>query len=425
MTDSRNSRGSLPLETPRDGIKRAIVLSGGGARGAYEAGVLHYLIEDLPHRLGYIPRFDLYAGTSVGAVHVAHLAAFADDPSEGVRKLVQIWRDMFFGSVYSFDVSDAASFSKTLFGFAMGSASLPEPGADRIHGLLNTSPLQKLVVQDIPWRRLRRNIRSERVGALAVSTTEIATGRTVVFVDNRRHEIPQWTNDELLVARAGRVGPDHTLASAAIPFLFPAVRIKDTYYCDGSLRQQSPLSPALRLGANRVLSIGLRYDHPSKLGDRLSDERLEQFSSASYLFGKVLNSLLIDRLEFDLEEMRLINSVLRAGLEAYGPDHLDVINEKVGPARGLGWRIVEDCLVRPSQNIGMIAARHVDRLRKQRSRTWVGGLVFRLLTRGSPEDEADLMSYLLFDGGYADELIELGRADARAQEDELIEFFNS
>ncbi len=404
-------------------MKRAIVLSGGGARGAYEAGVLQFVMEDLPHKLGFVPNIDVYAGTSVGAVHVAHLAAYADNPSEGVRRLVQVWRDMSFGSVYSFGLSDALGFSRTLYGFVAGTASLPETGAERIHGLLDTTPLERLVVDDIPWRRLRRNLRSRKVEALCVSTTEVATGRTVVFIDNRDHEIPQWTNDELIVARPERVGPTHTLASAAIPFLFPAVRIKDTYYCDGSLRQQSPLSPALRMGANRVLSIGLRYDHPPPLGDRLSEERLEQFRSAGYLFGKILNALLIDRLEFDLQEMRLLNQVLSAGVEEYGPSFLDAVNARIGGEHPAGFKVIQDCLIKPSQNIGMIAAKHVARLRAKPARSWLGGLAFRLMTRGAPEDEADLMSYLLFDAAYADDLIELGRADAKAQEEELIEFF--
>ena len=163
-----------------------------------------------------------------------------------------------------------------------------------------------------------------------------------------------------------RVGPNHALASAAIPFLFPAVRIGDTYYTDGSLRQHTPLTPALRLGANRLLIVGLRKPQPHTLEEPLATERLEQFRSASYLFGKVLNALLIDRLDDDVSHMRVLNEALRAGCSEYGDDFVDRINPHIERQRGLGFRVVEDCFVQPSQDIGEIAARHSARLRNER-----------------------------------------------------------
>ena len=233
-----------PLEGPREGVRRAVVLSGGGARGAYEAGVLSYIFEELPSELGFVPRFDLYCGTSVGAVHACYLAAHADAPVEGVRGLEAIWREMSFSTVYSFGARDALSFSRTLLGFMRGSAVDTTGHPDRIHGLLNTEPLERLVIGEIPWRRLRRNLRSGRVEALSLSATEIESGRTVVFVDNRERSVPSWTRDPLLVATPARIGPEHALASAAIPFLFPAVRVGPTYFCDGGLRQITPLAPS-------------------------------------------------------------------------------------------------------------------------------------------------------------------------------------
>lgn len=415
-----------PREPPREDVRRAVVLSGGGARGAYEAGVLGYIYEELSRQLGFVPHFDLYCGTSVGAVHACYLAAHADAPLEGARGLAEIWSEMSFSTVYSFGLGDAISFSRTLLGFMRGAAVDTTGNPDRIHGLLNTSPLESLVVREIPWRRLRRNLRAGLVGALSISATEIESGRTVVFVDNRERSVPSWTRDPLLVATPARIGPEHALASAAIPFLFPAVRVGPTYFCDGGLRQITPLAPALRLGANRVLVIGLRASRPEPEfeEERLHEERLAQFRSAGFLFGKILNALLLDPIDYDLGHMRLLNGVLRAGISEYGPDYLTRVNRFVERERGLGFRLVEDCLVRPSRNIGTIAAQHVRRLREQ-SRGWIGNVAFRTLTRGSPEDEADLMSYLLFDGGYARALMELGRGDAAAQRDELIRFFTA
>src|SRR6516225_651990 len=170
-------------------------------------------------------------------------------------------------------------------------------------------------------RRLGR--RAGRFTAVCVSATEIATGRTVTFVDHRDRDVPSWTNDVHHVARPATIGPEHALASAAIPLLFPTVRIGDTFYCDGSLRQQTPLSPALRLGSNRVLVVGLRHGRPPSLADPLAAERVEQMHTVGFLFGKVLDALLIDRLEYDLGQMRVVNRILRAGLELYGDEYLE------------------------------------------------------------------------------------------------------
>jgi len=410
----------LPLQEKRAGVRPALVLSGGGARGAYEAGVLAYVFGPLADRLGFVPRFDIYSGTSVGAVHSCFLAGHASDPQAGARALVDLWRNMAFGSVYEFGALDLFGFSRTLFESVLGRETESRSEADRIHGLLNTAPLERMVVGQIPWRQLRRNLRYGPVETLCVSATEIASGRTVTFVDNRERNVPSWTRDTMQLARPARIGPGHTLASAAIPFLFPAVRVRDTYYCDGGLRQHTPLTPALRLGANRVLVVGLRYTQAPSLEDPVADHRVAQFRSVGFLVGKVLNALLIDRLEYDLTHMRVLNQVLEAGVRAYGDEHLDHISAEVEKVRGLGFRIVRDAFVSPSQDIAGIAARHVSTLR-QRSR--FGSLIFRVLTRGAPEEEADLMSFLLFDGAYAAELIELGMHDAAAAEEDLARLF--
>ncbi len=404
--------------------RRAIVLSGGGARGAYEVGVLRYILKQLPARLGHVPRFDIYCGTSVGAVHSCYLAATADAPGESIHKLEQLWRGMSFTSVYRFGFRDALNFSRMLFGSVRGAPIDTADHPDRIHGLLNTEPLEHLVVGNIPWRRLRRNLRKGVFSALCISTTEIATGRTVVFVDTPEREVPSWTRDTGVVARASIIGPTHALASASIPFLFPAVRIGRTYYCDGGVRMHSPLSPALRLGANRVLIIGMSRARPEHEYAKVTQERVRHFLSASFLFGKVLDALLMDRIENDLAHMRLLNQILSAGVEAFGPDFLDRMNAIAERERGLSFRLVQDCFIRPSEDIGRIAGRHVERLRKAPSSSWIGSLAFRAITRGSPEEEADLLSYLLFEGEYAEELMDLGRADAARQEEELIRFFS-
>ncbi len=414
-----------PLQERREGRRVGLVLSGGGARGAYEAGVLQHVFGPLARRLGFTPRIDIYSGASVGAVHTCYLAAHSDQVDAGTEALVEVWRAMSFSRVYEFGIGDALSFSRTLIESVLGTATESDEHPDRLHGLLNTTPLERLVVERIPWRRLRRNLRRGLFESLSVSTTEVATGRTVIFVDNRERRVSSWTRDPHQIGVADRIGPNHALASAAIPFLFPAVRIGGTYYADGSLRQNTPLTPALRLGANRLLIVGLRTPVLHSLGEPVAEERLERFRSASFLFGKILNALLIDRLEYDVSHMRVLNEALRAGIEAHGEQHLEEINRRIERERGLGFQLVEDCFVQPSEDIGEIASRHVRRLRKGRIGSWVGSLTLRALTRGSPEDEADFMSYLLFDAEYGSDLMELGGRDAAACEEGLARLFTS
>lgn len=386
--------------------------------------MLAYLFQDLPAKLGELPSFDIYSGTSVGSVHACYLAATADAPVAAVARLVRLWRDMSFGTVYRFGLRDVVSFSQAVLGLAGGRLVDPEESPQRIHGLLNTEPLERLVVENIPWRALHRNVRSGLVSAVCVATTEIATGRTVVFVETAGREVPSWTHDPHVVPRASSIGPPHALASAAIPLLFPAVRVGRSYYCDGGLRMHSPLSPALRLGANRVLIVGLSRDPASREREAITTERVRHFLSAGFLFGKVLNALLMDRIENDLAHMRLLNQILAAGQQAYGGEFLSRVNAVAERERGLGFRLVQDCFIRPSEDVGAIAAAHVRRVRSRPSGSWLGRVAFRTLTRGSPEDEADFMSYLLFDGEYAYELMRLGRADAARREEELLRFFS-
>jgi NTE family protein len=412
-----------PFQEADEGRRIGLVLSGGGARGAYEAGVLQHIYGPLADRLGFTPRIDIYSGASVGAVHTTFLAANSHEVDGGTATLAQIWADMKFSSVYSFELGDLLGFGGTLMGSILGRQDDVADRRERLSGLLNTSPLERLVMSKVPWRSLRRNLRTGRFHALSVSTTEVATGRTVVFVDTRSREIPRWTRDPHQIARAARISPKHPLASAAIPLLFPAVRIGETFYVDGTLRLHTPLTPALRLGSNRLLIIGLRSQKVAKIDDPVAQERLEQARSAGYLLGKMLNAFLIERLETEVAQMRVLNEALRAGQDEYGPDFLDRINPHIAEQRGIGFNVVEECFVRPSEDIGQIASENVRRLRKQPKGSWIGSLAFRFLTRGAPDREADLMSYLMFDSGYSKDLLELGARDAAAQEEQLAQLF--
>ncbi len=402
----------------------ALVLSGGGARGAYEAGVLSYLFQDLPARLGRPVRFNIVTGTSVGAVHACYVAASQQQPDAG-RRLADIWRSLSLDQVFAVGAVDLVRVPWQLLGLGGVRAPLAPSGAvpERLPGLFDTAWLESIVLDNIAWESLRRNLADGTVQALAIAATEIATGRSAVFVDQHGGTVPDWSRDRFVVARPTEIGPAHALASAAIPLIFPAIRIDRTYYCDGGLRLNTPLSPALRLGAQRVLVIGLRHPRTPEEEDRLARRREANYTQPTYLLGKTLNALLLDRVEYDVDRLRLFNAILESGVRTYGPEFLARINEPIMAMRNTPYRIVRHCMLRPSKDLGVMAAeclRHQSRSRGLRD--WLSRNVVRYAGRGAL-GEADLLSYLFFDRCYANHLIELGRHDAAEAADELVAFF--
>jgi NTE family protein len=404
----------------------ALVMSGGGARGAYEAGVLSYLFDDLAARLGRPAHFDIVTGTSVGAVHACFVAASQQAAEDGAL-LPELWRSLSLDRVFEVGATDLLRVPWQLLGLGSVGNLLPARGEsipERIPGLFDTEWLESLVLEHVDWKRLRRNIDGGALEALAIAATEIETGRSVVFVDAKGGTVPPWARDPFVIARAARIGAAHALASAAIPLVFPAVRIGQTFYCDGGLRLNTPLSPALRLGADRVLVIGLRHPRPQEEEDRIARRRETSYARPTYLIGKALNALLLDRIEYDVDRLRLFNAILESGVHTYGSEFLQRINEPIIAQRNTPYRIVRELMLRPSKDLGILAGeclRHQGRSRGLRE--WLSRSVVRYAGRGAL-GEADLVSYLLFDRCYADHLIELGRHDAAQAADQLVEFFS-
>lgn len=404
---------------------RAIVLSGGGARGAYEAGVLRHLLDQLPKRLGRQPRFDVICGTSVGAIHACFLAATAHQSEGRGARLAKVWQGFRLAEVLPVSTSDLFRLPRRLLGLGRVAAELRSGGLPaRLYGLLDTTSLESVVKSTVPWRNIRRNLRDGLVQAVCIAATEIATGNVVCFVENRDRKLPPWSRDVTFISRAARLLPEHALASAAIPMLFPAVKIGSTYYADGGLRLNTPLSPAIHLGADRILVIALRAGPAESREALLANSRVSDYGSPLFLFGKVLNSLLLDHIDTDLARMRVLNEFINDGERAFGSDFLERVNAVALEKQRHAFKRIDDLVIRPSADVGLLAGQVLAAKRSAGKLTPLLRLFLRSINASSVPAEADLLSYLLFDEEFATPMIELGMADARAHEEELLHFFS-
>ena len=256
----------------------------------------------------------------------------------------------------------------------------------------------------IPWHRIGANLREGHLESLSVTATDIGSGKTVVFVQNASGQIPEWSKDPFVRAQSVTMGAEHALASAALPILFPAVSVGERFFCDGGLRQNTPLSPALRLGADKVLVIGLRHKPPAS--EEVPEESMP-FPGAAFLVGKILDAFLLDHIDYDLDRLRRFNALIEAVRATGSPDHTERFDQVVTAMRGAPYRIVGEYMIRPSEDLGEIAGhcrahrplqgigrrgRHPaaaaagDRARRRRGRPAVVHPVRRLLRRrgGAP-----------------------------------------
>lgn len=382
----------------------ALVMSGGGARGAYEVGVLSYVFGELTVERGP-PKIDLVSGTSVGAINGAFVASVMHDPVAGMARLGSLWRRLSLSDVLGFGVLQARKLHRVLLGGRRGA------------GLFDAAPMTSIVKEGVDWRQLARNIRRGKLRALTITATHIPTGRPTCFIDRSPGmPVPRGLPRGIRV-RPAHILPHHVLASAAIPVVFPPVFIRTDLYCDGGLRLNTPLSPALHMGADRVLVVGLS----TAAGEVRAQLPKARFPGLPFLLGKVLDAFLLDHVNLDLEELQRVNAFLEDGMAVYGPEFVERTNE-VAIARGAPpRRLVKAMVIRPSRDIGHLAAEFLRREHAALSRQ-LGRTLLRLMDVGEGADTADLASYLLFDGTFAAELIELGRRDAAARHDELAAF---
>ena len=397
-------RASMPPPSVHRGLA-AIVLSGGGARGAYEAGILRYLFGEFRERHGE-PSLDVISGTSVGAINGSFLASVVHDSGPGIARLGALWSDLELDRVLGFGVGQAARLPRVLSGGKDGA------------GIFDVTPLTKIVAENMRWADLARNVRRGRLRALTISATHVATGRPWCFVDRAPDVALPGGMPPSMVVKADRIGPEHVLASAAIPVLFPPVPVRGDLFVDGGLRLNTPMSPAIHIGARRVLVIGL---NAAPHAPALPAFAPGVFPGIAFLIGKMMNAFLLDHVNADFYELERVNRMLDDGVALYGPDFVDKLNERAVAAGRAPRERIHALAIHPSEDIGRLAAAHL-RTNRARFGKFLGRTLLRLLDIGEGAD-ADLVSYLLFDGAFARDLMDLGARDARAREDDLARFF--
>jgi len=398
-----------------------LILAGGAARGAYEVGVVVHILTEVARDIGRPIPFDILCGTSVGAINACTLAAHAEEPIRRGDMLVKQWTSLRLDQVARPSRSEIMS----LIGGLVGrKRSPPGPGEVRRGGLLDARGIETVVRQAISPDGIRRNLEAGRIKALTVSTTDVASGRTVVFLQRKEPGLPPWSHDPTITVTPTQISAEHALASAAVPLLFPAVRIDGEFYCDGGLRQNVPLSPARRLGADGLIVVNPRFIAPEAPSPEVAHQRERDYPGPFFLFGKALNALLLDRIDADIDRLHRINVILEAGMRRFGPNFVEEINKELGDKGRLHQlkrlRVVH---IRASQDIGEMAAAYARSPEfRGRASSMIGKLI-RRISEWEGAGEADLLSYILFDGEFSARLIELGRNDARARHAELCAFF--
>lgn len=384
-----------------------LILTGGGARAAYQVGVLSGVVEILdPDRVrSFRNPFPIICGSSAGAINAAALACRADTPHIAADRLKYLWENLSTSMVYRSDAGDLLRTGLRWLGMLSMGWLIPSFQQQHPRSLLNNAPLAELLASTLNFRRLRRNISRGKLQALAITATGYTSGEHLTFYQSDG-TIKPWRRT-LRRAVPCAIGIDHLMASSSIPFVFPAQPValhNETEWCgDGSMRQLAPLSPAIHLGAGKVFVIGTGYEDDTHPEQRNVNPK---YPPLAQIGGHALSNIFLDSLSMDIEHLEQINELL-----AQIPSNV-LKSESLRP--------VSAFVVTPSQSLDDIALACLDQMPRA-ART-----LFRVLGVSSNSRTAAggaLISYLLFEADYTKELIRLGRADCLSRCDEVKAFF--
>ncbi|MFK7927154.1 MAG: patatin-like phospholipase family protein [Myxococcota bacterium] len=373
-----------------------MVLAGGAARGAWQSGVLRYIVEEIPKNLGYVPWPAVVSGNSVGALNGVNVAA---RHGPGVLGLSRVWREMLIEQVY--DVRPAN----------LATAIYNSVWASGPFALLDADALRRLVDKHYPHVQLREAIAFGDTRAFIVSATELNTGINTLFLDS--HDPAVWLKPlPGTKVRRGHITAEHCLASASLPLLFEPVSVQGRLHVDGMLRQNTPVRPAIQAGCSHILVIGVeRAGHHSRTAPAA-----EVVPTFAFIGGKVLDAALMDPVDRDLRNVERLNELVRWGRRRFGPEFESALEAE------MNVREVKVLRINPSEDLSDVARRayHSGPLNASNA---VRALL-SLIADPANATESDMLSYLLFDRAYTGAIEALGFEDARRHEEVLVRFMS-
>ena len=371
--------------------KLAIVLNGGGARGSYQAGALRALYEIIKKDQNL---FDIITGNSAGAINAIFLANNARDWGDSTSYLLDLWK-----RIKPEDVFDVSRFAMSSLGarWVKGTIFRNMSPDDPFNGILNTIPLKNFLLREIDFQELHHLIEEKFISAVALSTTNYFSGSSVVFFDGEK-SISEWGKPDRFSIKT-ELNVDHVMGSSAIPLFFPPAKIGQSYYGDGCIRQVTPLSPAIHLGATKIITIGIRH---SRTVENIKNLTLHSNPppQISQVGGVMMNAIFLDSLDTDVERLEKINIMVS-------------IMGKHSP-----WRNIPIIALNPSRDLGSMT----DKLNNEMPKF----LQFFLNSVGiTGKSGLDLLSYLAFDSSYTRDVTELGYEDTMLRKNDILNFIDS
>jgi NTE family protein len=381
------------LRIPQPRYDLTLALTGGGARAAYQVGVLRALARVLPELSP-----DVLTGVSAGGINAAYLAAHQDPFARKLENLVDIWASLRIEDVFRVDLRDLASRTARWGGRLLSAGRSPLPPA---RSLVDTAPLRLLLERMLDAKSgsidgIARSLNDGWLRAIALTACSYTTGQSITWVQARdESQIQTWEQPQRKRV-ACRLRVDHVMASASLPFFFPAVEVDGAWYGDGGIRLTAPLSPAVHLGARHIIAVSTRYARSNEEADRPA---VVGYPPPAQVAGVLYNAIFLDQLDSDAVQMQHINELI-PGLP---------------PGHRSGLRRIELLVLRPSQDLGRLANAYEAELPR----------AFRFLTRGLGTRETrsnDMLSLVMFQPDYVRRVIELGDADANARLPEIRRF---
>lgn len=372
--------------------KIAIVLSGGGARGAYQVGVISAIAQVMVEN-NIQSKIEIFTGVSAGAINATFLAAYCDDFQMASKKLVDLWSSLTSDQIFYTDAVHLGKLGLKWMGeLSFGGLTGSSPG----RALLDTAPLAKLISKNIDFTRIQRNIQNQHLKALAITAIDYNLSEAVTFVQGDS-KIPDWKKSRRHSEKT-QIQTEHVMASAAIPLLFPPVSVDARHFGDGCVRNTHPCGPSIYMGAQRLIIIGVRSQTENLVQVAPSKESGHSPSVARVL-NVLLNSVLLDGIDLDVERLRRVNDFVAQVPESH--------------RQNINYKPLQFAWICPSSDIGAVAFQNSSKLPRM--------IRYLLKGLGTIEEASEIVSYLLFEPAFCSRLIEIGYNDGMKQKEALLQ----